>query len=260
HLGGDRCAARGLARRGGRARAAVRASRPRHADVERLRRQRPAGARSLGDRRGALVRGRGGLGGRGARARRSAREGAVPRRLDARLWPVALPAATGPVASGAYALLSDASPSRLHLTSSWAGPSLSRPLGSGEAGVDLLPLVLHATFRVLLLAFVVAGIGFAVGTPIGAAAGLLRGRLERWVLRACDLVQAFPTFLLALAVLSAVRTPARWHIAAVFATTAWAPFARIAAAQARTLGEAQFVEAARALGATRGRTVTRHVL
>ena len=184
----------------------------------------------------------------------------MTRRLDARIWLVVLPAATVLLASGAYALLSDASPSRLHLTSSWAGPSLSRPLGSGEAGVDLLPLVLHATFRVLLLAFVVAGIGFAVGTPIGAAAGLLRGRLERWVLRACDLVQAFPTFLLALAVRSAVRTPARWHIAAVFATTAWAPFARIAAAQARTLSEAQFVEAARALGATRGRTVTRHVL
>src|SRR5690606_36404066 len=136
HLGGDRCAARGLARRGGRARAAVRASRPRHADVERLRRQRPAGARSLGDRRGALVRGRAGLGGRGARAGRSAGEGGVTRRLDARIWLVVLPAATVLLASGAYALLSDASPSRLHLTSSWAGPSLSRPLGSGEAGVD----------------------------------------------------------------------------------------------------------------------------
>ena len=84
------------------------------------------------------------------------------------------------------------------------------------------------------------------------------GKLERWTLRACDLVQSFPTFLLALAVLSAVDVPSRFHIGAVFCIGVWAPFARLALAQARTLGEAQFVEAARALGANRaGSPVTR---
>ncbi|MCA9598017.1 MAG: ABC transporter permease [Myxococcales bacterium] len=159
-----------------------------------------------------------------------------------------------------FVLLSDRSPSRLTLDLSWAAPSSARPLGSGDAGVDLLALGMHATLRALLLAFSVSCFGFLVGTPLGGAAGLSGGRFERWTLRACDLVQSFPTFLLALAVLSAVKVPSRLHIGLVFAVTVWAPFARIAAAQARTLSDSQFVEAARALGADRRRIIFLHVL
>jgi peptide/nickel transport system permease protein len=148
----------------------------------------------------------------------------------------------------------------LTLELAWSPPDALRPLGSGDAGVDLLALVSHATLRALLLAGAVSLCGFALGTPLGAAAGLAGQRLERWTLRACDLVQSFPTFLLALAVLSAVAVPSRVHLGLVFGLTAWAPFARVAAIQARALREAQFVEAARALGAGRVRTLLRHVL
>lgn len=171
-----------------------------------------------------------------------------------------LPAAVLILVTGALALGSDRSPSRLTLELAWAAPTAARPLGSGDGGVDLLSLVTHATFRAVLLAAAVSLFGFIAGTPLGAAAGLTRGRFERWTLRACDLVQSFPSFLLALAVLSAVQTPSRWHIGFVFCITAWAPFARVAAAQARVLGDAQFVEAARALGVDRWRIVLGHVL
>ena len=164
------------------------------------------------------------------------------------------------LASSAFVLVSDRSPSRLELERAWAHPSAAYPLGSGEAGVDLLALVSHATARALLLAGIVALIGLLVGTPLGALAGLVRGRAERITARACDLVQAFPSFLLALAVLAAVRTPSRVHIGAVFCLTAWAPFARLALVQARVLADAQFVDAARAIGASRARVVLRHVL
>jgi peptide/nickel transport system permease protein len=181
------------------------------------------------------------------------------RRIRATLVAVA-PAVVLALATATFALGSARSPSRLFLDLSWAPPSAARPLGSGDAGVDLLALVSHATARALLLAAAVAVIGFLVGTPLGAAAGLFRGRFERWTLRACDLVQSFPTFLLALAVLSAVKTPSRLHIGLVFCITAWAPFARVAAAQARVLGESQFVEAARALGLGRAAIVVVHVI
>ena len=151
-------------------------------------------------------------------------------------------------------------PDRLSLEFAWASPSWDHPLGSGDGGVDLLALVSHATWRALGLAAAVSLVGFFSGTPLGAAAGLMGGRTERWMLRACDLVQAFPSFLLALAVLSAVRVPSRWHIGAVFCVSVWAPFARIAAAQARSLREAQFVEAARSLGMTPRRVLTRHIV
>ena len=152
------------------------------------------------------------------------------------------------------------SPTHLEPERAWASPSGARPLGCGEAGVDLLALVAYATMHAVLLAAAVSLVGFAIGSPLGAASGLARGRFERVVSRACDLVQAFPTFLLALVVLSAVRSPSRAHLAIVFAMTAWAPFTRLALAQTRVLRDAAFVEAARALGVSRARVVVRHLV
>jgi len=133
-------------------------------------------------------------------------------------------------------------------------------LGYGDAGLDLQAAVSASILRVLWLALVVSGLGFLVGTPLGAYAGARGGRVERVLLGACDLVQSFPSFLLALAVLAAVKVPERWHIGAVFTLTAWAPFTRLAAVQARVLAQSQFIEAAKALGASRARILLRHVL
>jgi ABC-type dipeptide/oligopeptide/nickel transport system permease subunit len=112
----------------------------------------------------------------------------------------------------------------------------------------------------MALALAVALSGFFIGAPLGTAAALRGGVLERWTLRAADLVQSFPTFLLALAALSAVRTPSRWHMGVVFAIGAWAPFARLSLVQARAIASAPFVEATRALGGTFARALFRHVL
>lgn len=164
------------------------------------------------------------------------------------------------VVAAALVSLGARSPMRLEPELSWAEPSWDRPLGSAEGGVDLLALVAHASLRAVVLAAAVALLGFLVGCPLGAAAAVTRGRLERMVTRACDLVQAFPTFLLALVVLSAVRSPSRLHLAGVFLLTAWAPFTRLALAQTRVLRDQAFVEAARALGVTPARVIARHLV
>lgn len=177
-----------------------------------------------------------------------------------RRWLDALPLAIVVALSAVGALLAGEPAGRLDPARAWCGVSLARPLGCGEAGVDLAPLVAAAELRAVALAAIVALVGFAVGTPLGAAAALARGRLERGVNRTCDLVQAFPTFILALAVLSAVRAPSRVHIGVVFALTAWAPFARLALAQTRVLRDASFVEAAVALGRGRTGVLARHIV
>lgn len=172
----------------------------------------------------------------------------------------ALPAALVIVLAVGTALVSTRSPTRMVLDRAWESPSAALPFGAGEGGVDLLAAVSHATARGLGLALAVTLLGFVLGTPLGAAAGLAGGARSAVVARACDLVQSFPTFLLALAVLAAVRAPTRLHLGVVFALTSWAPFARLSLLQARVLASAQFVEAARALGASRTRVVLRHVL
>ena len=182
------------------------------------------------------------------------------RRSRAQVLVALAPSLAVVLVTGAVALFGHRSPTRLTLELAWAPPSLSRPLGSGDAGVDVLGLVSHATLRATGLAIAVSAFGFAVGTPLGTFGALRGGVWERWTLRVADLVQAFPTFLLALAVLSAVRVPSRWHIGFVFAIGAWAPFARLSLVQARAIAETPFVEAARALGASRSRVVWKHVL
>lgn len=163
-------------------------------------------------------------------------------------------------ASAVACAVATRAPDLLEPSRAWCVPSADRPLGCGEAGVDLLSLLGHAELRGIALAVLVALFGFAFGTPLGAAAALARGRFERAVDRTCDLLQAFPTFLLALAVLSAVRSPSRVHLGFVFAITAWAPFARLALVQTRVLRDASFVEAAVALGSSRAGVLARHVL
>jgi peptide/nickel transport system permease protein len=172
------------------------------------------------------------------------------------LVPIILVVLLGAVGS----ILSTEPAGRLVPARAWCAPSAARPLGCGEAGVDLMGLVSSAELRAMALASVVACVGFVMGTPFGAAAAMARGRFERGVERACDLVQAFPSFILALAVLSAVRVPSRVHIGIVFALTAWAPFARLALSQTRVLRDAAFVEAAVALGRGRAAVVARHIL
>jgi peptide/nickel transport system permease protein len=156
----------------------------------------------------------------------------------------------GILAVSALGCVLSGDPARLEPSLAWRSPSWQHPLGYGEAGVELLAMTSSAEVRGIALAAVVALVGLVAGAPLGAAAALARGRAERGVERACDLVQAFPSFILALAVLGAVRVPSRVHVGAVFALTVWAPFARLALAQTRVLRDAAFVEAARALGRT----------
>lgn len=151
-------------------------------------------------------------------------------------------------------------PRRLDLSLELARPSLRHPLGCGDGGVDLLAVASESLLRGMLLAAAVAAVALVIGTSIGAAAGLRGGAFARAVQRVCDLMQAFPSFVLALGVLAAIPRPTRVHVAAVLMLTAWAPFARLALAELRIVRGLQYVEAARALGAPPLRLLFRHAL
>ncbi len=165
------------------------------------------------------------------------------------------------IAAAAIARLArSADPRRLDLGLELARPSFGHPLGCGDGGVDLLALASEALLRSLWLASVVALVALLIGTTLGGAAALAGGRLEVTLSRACDAVQAFPSFVLALGILAAVPHPTRVHVALVLSLTAWAPFARLALAEIRVVRGLAYVEAARALGGSRARVLFRHAL
>lgn len=151
-------------------------------------------------------------------------------------------------------------PRRLDLSRELARPSFRHPLGCGDGGVDLLAVASESLLRGMLLAAAVAALALVIGTSIGAVAGLRGGAVARSVQRLCDLMQAFPSFVLALGVLAAIPRPTRFHVAAVLMLTAWAPFARLALAELRIVRGLQYVEAARALGAPTSRLLLRHAI
>lgn len=153
-----------------------------------------------------------------------------------------------------------ADPRRLDLSAELAHPTWRHPFGCGDGGVDLLALAAEALLRGMVLAGAIAGLALVIGTTIGAWAGLRGGTTARVVQRLCDFMQAFPSFVLALGVLSAIPRPSRWHVGAVLLLTAWAPFARLALAELRVVRGLQYVEAARALGAPPLRVLLRHAV
>jgi ABC-type dipeptide/oligopeptide/nickel transport system permease subunit len=126
--------------------------------------------------------------------------------------------------------------------------------------VDVATYAAFAFGYVIILALAVAMVSSVVGTLLGAAASLVGNPVDRLLLRVCDLVQAFPNFLLALAVLSAVQSPQRWHIALVLLLTTWAGFARLSIVMARKLVAADFVVAARAYGCSTWTILVRHIV
>lgn len=163
-------------------------------------------------------------------------------------------------ASWSIILTSGHEPGRYELRWAWAPPSLAHPLGCSDGGIDVARYTAFAFGYVVVLALFVAVSSSIVGTLLGAASTLMGEQTDKVLLRICDLVQAFPNFLLALAVLSAVQSPRRWHIGFVLLLTSWAGFARLAIVLARKLASADFVVAARAYGCSNWTILVRHVI
>jgi peptide/nickel transport system permease protein len=132
-------------------------------------------------------------------------------------------------------------------------------LGSDQLGRDVLSRILHGA-RISLLIGISA---VAIAAPLGVAVGLFasyHGRaLDDVVMRIADVQLAFPFILLAVTVV-AVLGPSVRNLIIVLGIAGWVPYARLARSEVLTLRGREFVEAARALGATKWRQVVRHIL
>ena len=150
-------------------------------------------------------------------------------------------------------------PSAQNLPLRLDGPSLSHPLGLDELGRDVLARMLVGARISFFVAIVVVGVSAVVGTLLGAVAGYFGGWVDDVISRVTDTLMAFPGLLLAIA-LVAVLGPSLANTLFALTAIGWVGFARLVRGQVLRAREFEYVQAARALGATTGRLLLRHVV
>ncbi len=138
-------------------------------------------------------------------------------------------------------------------------PSWGHPFGTDAVGHDAFAQVLRGTQLSLGIAVLVALFSTLVGTIWGATAGYYRGAVDSVMMRISDLILTLPLLAVA-AVLAHNAGGSWWLIALVIAGLYWAYVSRVARGVVLSLREKEFVEAARALGASDSRIIFRHLV
>lgn len=150
-------------------------------------------------------------------------------------------------------------PTEMHSSQRLVGPGSEFWLGSDEAGRDLLSRALHGARTSLRVSLIVVSLAALIGVPIGLISGYYRGIVDGVSMRLMDVLFAFPTLLLALAVVATLGPDVRNLVIAL--TIVFMPsFARIARGAALTVSAEPYVEAARSVGVRDRRVIFRYVL
>jgi peptide/nickel transport system permease protein len=150
-------------------------------------------------------------------------------------------------------------PARIDVKSILLGPSMQHPFGTDELGRDVLSRMIYGSRVSLEVGFVAIGIATLIGIIIGAISGYYGGFIDAVFMRFVDIMLSIPTIFLVLAVI-AILEPNIINIMIVIGLTSWMEPARLVRAEFISVKEREFVTAARALGATDGRIIFRHIL
>ncbi len=143
------------------------------------------------------------------------------------------------------------------------GPSGLHWCGTDALGRDQLARLLYAGRTSFAVAFLAATVILTLGAALGLAAGALRGAADAVVLRAIELLAAFPTLVLLVglvALLPRDLADSPWTLPLAIAALGWTHVARLARAEVLRVSSLGFVQAATAAGFSRSRVILRHVL
>jgi peptide/nickel transport system permease protein len=150
------------------------------------------------------------------------------------------------------------------------GPSLAHPFGTDDLGQDLLARMIYGGRISLAVGLAAMAVSMTIGTLIGALAGMSRGALGHALMWLTDLFLSLPQLPLLLLLIYLFRDGLKAVfgpevgifilIVVVIGGLRWMPVARLVRAQFLSLREKEFVEAARALGASPMRQIVRHIL
>ena len=150
-------------------------------------------------------------------------------------------------------------PEAVDLRARLAGPSAAHPLGTDEFGRDVLVRLLHGGRTSLAIGFVAMLVALTVGTILGALAGHLGGPVDALLMRLTDGLLSIPIFFVLLTALTIFGRSAP-NLVLFIGLASWMPVARLVRAEILRVRNLEYVLAATAVGASRARSLVRHVL
>ncbi len=150
-------------------------------------------------------------------------------------------------------------PQAIDLTNPLDSPSRTHLFGTDQLGRDLFSRMVFGARISLSIGFVAVGIATVVGIFFGSIAAYFGGKIDSVIMRFVDLMLCIPTFFLILTVI-AILEPNIFNIMAVIGITSWMGIARLIRAEILSLKEREFVQAARAVGASHSRILFRHLI
>ena len=156
-------------------------------------------------------------------------------------------------------LLSPYSPVEADPLAALEPPSAMHWLGTDISGMDILSRIIFATRINLLISISSVALAFVIGVPLGLMVGYYRGFLSNLIMRIFDFIQAFPIFVLGMALVSVMGQEIS-NVSIVLAVLFVPIFARLIRAEVLSLRERPFVAAARCSGASDLHIMFRHLL
>jgi peptide/nickel transport system permease protein len=146
-----------------------------------------------------------------------------------------------------------------------AAPSAQHWFGGDDIGRDVFSRVIWGARVSLFIGVAAVTFGFVIGGTLGLTAGYFRGRYERVIIGAMDIMLAFPALVLALALVTFLSPPGTQNasmgtVTLVLTILAVPSLARITRAATLSFAQREFVTAARALGARNSRIIAREIL
>jgi len=138
-------------------------------------------------------------------------------------------------------------------------PSAKHLMGTDSLGRDLFSRIVFGARISLSIGIIAVGIATLIGIILGSIAGFYGGWVDSLIMRFVDLMLCFPTFFLILAVV-AILEPSIFNIMIIIGLTSWMGTARLIRAEILSLKEREFIQAARAIGASNFRIILRHLI
>ncbi|MBN2504548.1 MAG: ABC transporter permease [Bacilli bacterium] len=134
------------------------------------------------------------------------------------------------------------------------------PFGTDQLGRDVMTRVFYGARISLTVALVATLVNLFIGVAYGAISGLEGGKVDNTMMRIVDIINSIPLLLYVILLMVMIDNRGLWTIIITLGSVYWVGMARLVRGQVLSLKNQEFVLAARMLGVSKGKTITKHLI